>query len=154
MSNEWQSFEERVQKMVEGLRQVVPASAEKVFLFGKELATAEIHQRLEAISRRHAAVRQAKAGHEQAVRARRQAAQEDRAFFHQVELYLRNRFGSDAADLAPFGLAPPKKPRPLSAAAKVIAKAKAAETRRRRREQTVVVTASSPAGPRCPLAKP
>ncbi len=102
--NDSEAFELKVAVLLRGFRERLPRSEEKVLIRGEKLTLAGVHDRLEAICKAHEAVRRARKGYDDAVKALRDTEEEDQKFHDSVVHHLRQRYGREAVRLKPFGL--------------------------------------------------
>jgi hypothetical protein len=102
--NDADAFEAKVVALLEGFRDRLPATEEKVLLRGEKMTLRGVHDRLTAILRAREAVRRARKVLDEALRNLRATEEEDQRFHEAVVHHLRVRYGREAVRLKPFGL--------------------------------------------------
>ncbi len=147
-SNSPSKFQVEVQTMINGLTNDVPSTLTSMIVSGTTLTIAEVIAQFNAILQILTNVSQTKLAYTAAVAARKAGLVADRAFYANVVAYLKQVFGTtNQAQLAAFGVNPPKERAKPSSTTRAIATAKAAATRAARgtkgKKQKLAITATA-----------
>jgi hypothetical protein len=126
-------FQLEVQGMINGLTNDAPSTLKSMNVNGNSMTLPEVLAQLVAIQKVLTTVTQTKLAYTAAVAARKAELPTDRAFVANVVANLKQLFGStNQAELAAFGIQPPKVRATPSTTTRAIATAKAAATRKAR----------------------
>ena len=136
------SFEKKVLDLLHGLQADFAPSDQEVTLGGAKLTMADLHQRLEEMSKVFLEVNQARLRYRGAVATRRNAMAGFRAFYADSVLFVRQQFGRESVHLRTYGISVPKAPKRPTVEQQVIAKAKRALTREARRARAAEAKAT------------
>ncbi len=140
-------FQSSMQKLADGLTTNTSGNLATISLLGTAMTRAEVISKLKAFLLLYSAVTQTKQPYVSAIEARKAAEASAHAFYTAVVAFLKLILGpNNQAQLAAFGIAPPKAKKAPSAETRAIAKVKAQNTRKARgtvgKKQRQAITAT------------